>query len=311
MYFGSVKFFKHLIITTFIFLCIALLFMVIYFGGKGVKFITSIDDKHNKDNSITDKVDMQGKTDKDETKSMDIDEVIRSISVPEEYQKMFPDLYASFPKSFDEPSHTIYLSFDDGPSTVTEEILDILKKENIKATFFVTGTSDEYASKIFNRIVQEGHTIGIHTYSHIYKDIYKDVPSFLEDFNKMYQQIYDSTGVKAEIFRFAGGSINAYNIHNYKEIASEMLRRGFLYYDWNVSACDDSKKDTPPKTIVHNIIREIKNRDTAIVLMHDSVKKQSTVEALTEIIKQLKEKGYKFDKLNNHVKTVIFSYQIN
>ncbi len=118
---------------------------------------------------------------------------------------------------------TMYLTFDDGPYVEnTARVLDVLKARGIKATFFLVGENVEKNPEMAKRIAEEGHTIGIHCYSHDYKTIYQSVDSYVQDFEKAYQVIKETTGVEAKFFRFPGGSVNAYNKKVCKEIAAEM-----------------------------------------------------------------------------------------
>ena len=183
----------------------------------------------------------------------------------------------------------IYLTFDDGPSESTGEILNILKQNNIKATFFVVTNNHDTPEmrSMLQRIVREGHTIGIHSYSHNYALIYSSVKAYLSDFYKVYQWVYDVTGVCPTIFRFPGGSINEYNGGVYREIITEMNRRGFTYYDWNMAAGDASEKPIQASTIEDTILSQAKSVMRGIVLMHDSSRKGTTVQALQGIIQGL------------------------
>lgn len=199
----------------------------------------------------------------------------------------------------------VYLTFDDGPSERTIEILDILKEYDIKATFFVTVQEEKKNTKdILRRIAFEGHTIGVHSYSHNYNEIYKSVNSFLDDFNEIYNYIFNATGVKAEIFRFPGGSKNSYNTSTYKDIIREMTLRGFVYYDWNVDS-KDSIGDFSANTIYEKSIKDIDTLNRAFILYHDSVDRKSTVKALEKTILHLKEKGFTFSKITRNVKPVV------
>ena len=123
---------------------------------------------------------------------------------------------------------TMYLTFDDGPSEEnTERVLDILKKRNIKATFFLVGENVERHPEIVRRIVREGHTIGIHCYNHDYKALYQSAETYVEDFEHARRVVYETCGVEAQMFRFPGGSINNYNQQVYAEIIKEMTARGY------------------------------------------------------------------------------------
>ena len=159
------------------------------------------------------------------------------------YTELYPELYAE-PADYgsDDVAKSVYLTFDDGPSERTDEILEILDRYGIHATFFVVGQSDEEDLQRMRNIVAAGHTLAIHSFSHEYREIYSSVEAFLEDFNQIYCLIVETTGVKPQIFRFPGGSINGYNQLLYHEILSEMLRRGFVYFDWNLSNGDATSK---------------------------------------------------------------------
>ena len=199
---------------------------------------------------------------------------------------------------------TVYLTFDDGPSPRTGEILDILKEYNIKATFFVIKCKDEYIQYL-QRAVEEGHTIGVHSASHKYKEIYRSVDDYLSDFTRCYDFIYNATGYTPTIFRFPGGSVNDYNAATRKDIVREMSRRGFIYFDWNVES-SDSGSSLSSETIYNNVIKGCNGKQRAVVIMHDSIGKKTTVEALKKIIPALMEDGWNFEPLANEVKPVIF-----
>ena len=222
------------------------------------------------------------------------------------YQLLYPDLYNDvLPAYEDSETKTAYLTFDDGPSDRTIEVLDILKEYDIKATFFVITSNKKL--DILERIRDEGHTIAIHTDTHVYRDIYRSVDNFLADFETCYRKIYETTSVYPRIFRFPGGSINSHNGDIYQEIIAEMLRRGYLFYDWNISSLD-AESATSARSIVSNIRSSVTNQQRVIVLFHDSQDKKQTVLALPEAIELLLEKGYVFDKLDTNVRPVTFTY---
>lgn len=218
-----------------------------------------------------------------------------------EYAKLFPDLYTVYevPNELEKGRKIAYLTFDDGPSKNTFEILDILNELNVKATFFLVGSSiSEEVETSLKRMVNEGHTIGIHTYSHRCNEIYCSIERFLEDFNTVYQQIYEITGERVNIYRFPWGSNNGFSIHFKDDLLAEMERRGFTCYDWNVDSNDSVGKPTT-YSIRHNIEKDLKNNDYPIILMHDSKINKLTVRSLPNIIKMLSEKGYEFDTLDH------------
>ena len=179
----------------------------------------------------------------------------------------------------------IYLTFDDGPSIYTEEILDILKRYNVKATFFVTGMNMPQYKDCLQKILDDGHTLGIHTYSHVYNDIYESLEAFQEDFYKLRDYIYECTGEDIKIYRFPGGSSNTIVSAQVREQIMKWLKEeNIQYYDWNVSSGDASNTLLSAEEIAENCINGIKKCNTAIVLLHDSGGKKSTIEALPLII---------------------------
>lgn len=180
----------------------------------------------------------------------------------------------------------VYLTFDDGPSGNTGAILDILKEYQVKATFFVTGKSEEY-TPLYQRIVEEGHTIGMHSYSHKYREIYQSVDSFREDLYRLQDLIYERCGVVSTIYRFPGGSSNTVSKVDMQELIAFLNDEDISYYDWNVSSLDASGRSQSVSDIVENVTGNIRSFHTAIVLMHDANDKTTTVEALPMIIERL------------------------
>lgn len=223
------------------------------------------------------------------------------------YQTMYPDLCCEPQTPVKPPAKTLYLTFDDGPSANTTKVLDILKKYNIKATFFVVGNESAQGAELMKRIVAEGHSIGVHTYTHVYESIYASVDAYLDDFKKEYDLIYKTTGVKPTIFRFPGGSINSYDRQIYQQLIAEMTRRGFAYYDWNISSGDGSETTTAA-AFKKNILNNAANADPGIVLMHDAASKKATIGILEEVIVELINRGYNFAPLTNEVMPVTFLY---
>jgi peptidoglycan/xylan/chitin deacetylase (PgdA/CDA1 family) len=223
------------------------------------------------------------------------------------YQKLYPDLYADPPTEFIIDTGAAYLTFDDGPSEHTESILYILEDYDIKATFFFSGGDSEEDRRIMKKAADEGHTIGIHSLSHNYTEVYASVESYLEDFYNTYQSVYDATGVKPQIFRFAGGSINNYNRFVYKEIIAEMTRRGFVYYDWNVAG-SDAVEGATWTSIFNNVRDGAKNHvdDRAIILLHDT--KTNTVNVVEDVIDELTKMGYHFEPLTHDIMPITFAY---
>ena len=128
------------------------------------------------------------------------------------YTSLFPTLYADkYDGEYENSENTVYLTFDDGPSVLTENLLYYLRQENVKATFFVVPERTEYCYSLLREISNAGHTIGIHSASHDYEKIYASVDAFLEDFNEAYEIVLEATGKAPDIYRFPGGSVNDYN----------------------------------------------------------------------------------------------------
>jgi peptidoglycan/xylan/chitin deacetylase (PgdA/CDA1 family) len=186
-----------------------------------------------------------------------------------------------------EGTRYVYLTFDDGPSIYTDEILDILAEYDVKATFFVCGKPDAKYTDSYKRIVDEGHTLGMHSYSHKYSDIYSSVDAFSEDFKKLKHFLYDTTDVLPKYYRFPGGSSNKVTKVDIHELMDVLEADGVTYYDWNVSAGDDRAGATKD-TIYNNIVGNIPKFKHCIVLMHDAADKKSTVDALPEVIEAIK-----------------------
>lgn len=195
---------------------------------------------------------------------------------------------------------TIYLTFDDGPSAnITPKILDILKEENVKATFFVINASDDL-NYIIKRAYDEGHTIALHSYTHNYAKIYSSDNAYFNDLYAIRQKVKNIIGVEPNIIRFPGGTSNTvsrrYNSHIMSRLSKEVMNRGFIYFDWNISSGDASSNPTRT-TVYNNVVSGLSTRKTNVVLMHDSAAKTYTLEALRDIIRYGKSKGYKFDKI--------------
>lgn len=225
---------------------------------------------------------------------------------PSDYSGLYTELYAQ-PADLESqaPDRTIYLTFDDGPSARTGEVLDILKENNIKATFFITGQTSELAQTMMKRIVEEGHTIAVHTYSHDYREIYATVVSYLDDFDRIYQWVYEVTGVYPQIFRFPGGSINSYNQKIYEKLIGEMDRRGFVHYDWNAVNGDAEGVDYPAEEMVQKALSKV-GTNRVILLMHDSIYKTKTVATLPDIIAGYRNAGYSFAPLTPEIRSITF-----
>lgn len=222
------------------------------------------------------------------------------------YQALYPDLCAPTPQPVDRGDQKIaYLTFDDGPSELTRQYLDVLDSHGVKATFFVVPKGTEESNAILREIAASGHTIGIHTKSHSYTEIYASVEAYLKDFYEAFQEVYQATGIRPTIFRFPGGSVNQYNREIRSQVIEEMTRRGFVYYDWNVSGQDASTSATSD-TIYDSIMENLLNFNNPQILLHDSSTQQKTLDVLPKILDTLKENGYTCSALDSSVVPVTF-----
>ncbi len=193
-----------------------------------------------------------------------------------------------------------YLTFDDGPSSnVTPLILDILKQENIKATFFVLGLNSSWNKEIIKRMRNDGHYIANHTYSHRYEDIYKDYESFINEYNQCetaVREALEDSSYKTRIFRFPGGSAGGKHGVFKNEAKNKMLEQGIVSLDWN-SLTSDSDMNPTKEKIMDNLKITTQGKNIVVVLMHDSSTKSITHETLTDVINYLREQGYEFGDL--------------
>lgn len=185
----------------------------------------------------------------------------------------------------------IYLTFDDGPSSNTDAILDILKAYDVKATFFVVGKTDEKSRAAYQRIVAEGHTLGMHSYSHKYDEIYQSKESFIEDLTALQEYLYEVTGVWSRYYRFPGGSSNTVSNVDMQELILWLSENDISYYDWNMASGDAVSGQISKDAIVENCLNGLDYQSRCMILMHDAADKKTTVEALPEIITQIRLRG--------------------
>ena len=184
----------------------------------------------------------------------------------------------------------VYLTFDDGPSINTEKILDILDQYDVKGNFFVVGTDSEDLRRMYKRIVDEGHVLCMHSYTHKYNEIYSSVDAFTKDLDKISSLLYEVTGKKPVYYRFPGGSSNSVSTIPMTEFIKVLDERGIEYFDWNVVAGDATNPMLPADKIIENSLCDLNEYEEAMILFHDLSNKTSTVEALPEIIEAIQAK---------------------
>lgn len=333
MYFGSVRFFKDLLRFLTVMVVLALIAVSVVFIVKYNKEKNISQQAMKNYSEFSDTINIPDGTDIKEIyaalkdKGYSAQDILNAVSEndPEliedlykeryktygvdtsaEYTKLYPDLYVTLPKEFKKADKTIYLTFDDGPSEETLSILSILEKYDIKATFFLCGSETEQGKAIIKKIADEGHSIGIHSYSHDYNKIYQSPEAFLEDMAKTSKLIEDASGIKPDIYRFPGGSINNYNRSIYMQLIAEITRRGYVYYDWDVSG-QDASDSANWTSIYRNVTNGVKSRDSSIILLHST--KERTVTVLEDLIIELKNEGYSFDKITNETTPSTFGYK--
>lgn len=185
----------------------------------------------------------------------------------------------------------VYLTFDDGPSKNTERILEILDEYNVKATFFVTGKTDAESQALYKKIVEQGHTLGMHSYSHKYSVIYESLEAFEQDYQQLHDYLYEVTGVDCKYYRFPGGSSNKVSNQDMREFITYLNEQGVTYFDWNVSSGDATSQAYTAEELIRNVMGDVTKYKTSVVLMHDAATKTTTVDGLASLIEQLQSMG--------------------
>lgn len=222
----------------------------------------------------------------------------RNIEITDEIKNRMNNLYSSEEKR-------VFLTFDDGPSKkVTIPILDLLKQENIKATFFTLGSRIEFYPEIVEREYKEGHYVANHGYSHNYSSIYSSTDAVLDEYNKTEQLIKNAIGdqnYSSHLFRFPGGSKGG----KYKDIKNEAVNvlneNNILHVDWNALNGDSEGKKTR-EDMMQYLKETIGNKQNVVILMHDAGDKTLTYEMLPEVIAYLREQGYSFKNFYDIIK---------
>lgn len=191
--------------------------------------------------------------------------------------------------TYAEENKSVYLTFDDGPSTVvTNSILDTLKKEGIKATFFIVSDRAKTRRETLLRIAEEGHTIGVHSASHCYHNIYASDEAFFQDVRECSEFIRAVTGQTATVYRFPGGGLS------HAHLARQMEEIGYRVVEWNASCKDEELINATSKQLFDAAVETALGRKCVVLLMHDSAPHKATAEALPAIIRYFREQGYAF-----------------
>ena len=202
----------------------------------------------------------------------------------------------------------IYLTFDDGPSCTgsTNKILNVLREEGVRATFFVTNNG---CTDLIRDEYNEGHAIALHTSTHDYSYIYSSVENYFNDLSSIENKVYDLIGIRPKIIRFPGGSNNTVSNRYYYDImdilTQEVVNRGYNYFDWNVSA-GDAGGCTTSTCVYNSVVNGLSKSKRNIVLMHDI--KMFTANALSDIIHYAKNQGYRFEVIDENTYPVRFKW---
>ena len=198
-----------------------------------------------------------------------------------------------------------FLTFDDGPSSNTSQILDILNERGIKATFFVLGSNVEKNPEMVKRMYDEGHFIANHGYSHVYETIYQSPQAVLDEYNRCNQVVRDAIGEQeynSHLFRFPGGLVGG----KYADIKNQandlLLQNDIVHVDWNALNGDSETTSPTIEYEVQRIQETVGDKQSVVILMHDAQAKTVTVEALPTIIDYLKEQGYEFKNFYEIIK---------
>lgn len=191
----------------------------------------------------------------------------------------------------------VYLTFDDGPSyKVTNKILDVLKEKGVKATFFVVGYKIEGREETLKRIQNEGHSIGLHSYTHNYKKLYRNEDSFIKEMIDTENEVYRVTGTRPKIIRFPSGSKK----HLTESLQNKLHEKGYKVYDWNACVSDGIDYHVSSQRLFKEVVKSSEKWSKVILLMHCDEMNGNTCEVLPATVDYFKEKGYEFKAINEN-----------
>ena len=238
---------------------------------------------------------------KEQQKKKEEEEKAKQAKIPkltEEGKNNVDNIYKSDTKR-------AFLTFDDGPSEVTNQILDTLKQEKVKATFFVLGSNVKTLPNVVKRIYDEGHYIANHGYSHVYSKIYASPQTVLDEFNQCNDAVKEAIQVpeyNSHLFRFPGGLVGG-KYATIKNEANELLKQNeVMHVDWNSLTGDAETNNLSIEFELQRLRETSEGKNSLIILMHDAQAKKTTADALPNIIAYLKEQGYKFESFYNIIK---------
>ncbi|MFD6211243.1 MULTISPECIES: polysaccharide deacetylase family protein [unclassified Peribacillus] len=211
-----------------------------------------------------------------------------------------------------EDQKVAYLTFDDGPSLNTMDILDILDRYHVKATFFVKGNEEPYAKEYYQEMISRGHVIALHSYTHDYSIVYRSTESFFQDLNRLETMLQKEFGIKSRIVRLPGGSNNhlrhqAATKPIINGILQQLSEKGYIYFDWTIDSTDGISPSISEQQIINSVQKGTKDQKHVNILLHDINSMKNTVKALPDIIEYLKKEGYYFDTIDETTPKIQFN----
>lgn len=276
---------------------ILIIFIIIFVIGMailgGIKMAEYVASQKEQKVVLEDKNKIEGNEQNNHQQNENIKNADSQKGLTKEQLKAIDNIYNSKEK-------VAFLTFDDGPSNnVTPKILDVLKKEEIKATFFVLGTMVKANPEVLKQEREEGHYIANHSYSHVYSKVYANENKPLEEYEKTNKLIQDALGdstYQSNIFRFPGGSVGGYYDKLKQKAKKKFEKKGISYLDWNCLTNDSDGAETK-QAIMQNLKETSKGKKSLVILMHDAPNKDLTAKTLPDVIKYLKEQGYTFKNM--------------
>jgi len=211
--------------------------------------------------------------------------------------------------SQEESAHTVYLTFDDGPSDNTRAILEVLGDYGIRATFFVTGQYEGDTAGLLQNIKEEGHAIGLHSFAHEYDEIYSYSEAFFADLKKVDELVYGATGLRATLYRFPGGSLNSHCPQWLREeLRQDLAEQGYTYYDWNVVSGDQGSKVYSAEELFANVLEDAAKAGSGplFILFHDTNHCSTTPDAVRLVAEHFLEEGWRFSAITPQTAPIQF-----
>ena len=283
-------------------IAISVLIVIIVFVWLGLKI------NSNTQNDIT-KTAETGKNETTQEAEQEEQRKQEEAKKEEERKAKLPQLTdegrANLANIYHSETKRVFLTFDDGPSqTVTPQVLDTLKSEKIKATFFLLGSRVELEPDIVKREYEEGHYLASHGYSHVYSQIYASPQSVLDEYNKCISAIRNAIGqpeYNPHLFRYPGGYWGGKYASVKKEALQLLEQNDILHIDWNALTSDAAGAKTTEE-FISELDKTVPKHNSVVVLMHDAGNKTAPANALPTIIKYFRDQGFEFENFYSIIK---------